>query len=90
MSEGEKQMDICQSKYRVKYESFLEFPEKILTEICDYIEINPDKSVLKEAVADINPSRAYSYKNNKMLNIFALDNKEKLSKYDYQLTTAKN
>jgi len=83
MEEGKRQTLRIENAYEVKYEEFLKQPKKILLDICHFTGLTPEKSTIAKAVAEINPSRAYSYRNSDEFRLFAEKNKKLLARFEY-------
>lgn len=69
----------------ISYEMFLENPESILIQICNFIGIIPDKGKINEIVKKINVDRKFAFLKDRNLVDFYLDHKDNpiLKKFNY-------
>lgn len=67
----------------IRYEDLLTSPAVVLKDIWNYIGKETDEKLLREIETMVDYSRAFAYKQNEELSVFAQDNKSILEKFGY-------
>jgi len=67
----------------IRYEDLLTSPAVVLKDIWNYIGKETDEELLREIETMVDYSRAFAYKQNEELSVFAQENKSILEKFGY-------
>ncbi|WP_175452618.1 sulfotransferase [Thiohalomonas denitrificans] len=71
--------------FRVRYEELLDRPLAVVKEVAEFCALPVTDSRAREITASINPSRAYSFRDQAELVHFAKERQERLNVWDYGL-----
>ena len=78
-----KNLEGCEFVLEVRYEDLLTKPKSAIKQIWDFIDIERDDSLLEDISRSIDGSRAYAYKKDEEMKVFALENRETLEIFGY-------
>ena len=78
-----KNLEECEFVLEVRYEDLLTKPKSAIKQIWNFIDIERDDSLLEDISQSIDGSRAYAYKKDEKMRVFALENSEILEIFGY-------
>jgi hypothetical protein len=69
----------------IQFESLIDDPMKVLTELTDFLELNPSKDKIEKSITKIASDRCLAYKRDKLSDEFSNFVREPLAAYGYSL-----
>ena len=78
-----RNLEECEFVLEVRYEDLLTKPKSAIKKIWKFIDIERDDTLLEEISQSIDGSRAYAYKKDEGMKVFALENSEILEFFGY-------